>query len=111
MFDINVGGVVNGLLAFLPGLRERKSGYILNTASAAGLLTIPAAAAYVASKHAVVGLSETLYRELEATRSGIDVSVLCPAHPWIASRQRGQGRALDELVARHGAGGCLQAGL
>ena len=79
MFDINVGGVVNGLLAFLPGLRERNSGHIVNTASAAGLVTIPAAAAYVASKHAVVGLSETLYRELVATKSGVGVSVLCPA--------------------------------
>lgn len=79
MFDINVGGVVNGLLAFLPGLRQRKSGHIVNTASAAGLVTIPAASAYVASKHAVVGLSETLYRELMASHSGVGVSVLCPA--------------------------------
>jgi short-subunit dehydrogenase len=79
MFDINVGGVVNGLLAFLPGLRARGQGHIVNTASAAGLVTIPAAAAYVASKHAVVGLSETLYRELKATDAGVGVSVLCPA--------------------------------
>lgn len=79
MIDINLYGVVNGLLTFLPGLRKRGCGYILNTASAAGLVTVPAAAAYVASKHAVVGLSETLYRELEASNSGIGVSVLCPA--------------------------------
>jgi NADP-dependent 3-hydroxy acid dehydrogenase YdfG len=79
MFDINVGGVVNGLLTFLPGLRDRLSGYIVNTASAAGLVTIPAGSAYVASKHAVVGLSETLYRELEASKSGVGLSVLCPA--------------------------------
>ncbi|MGV1791842.1 SDR family NAD(P)-dependent oxidoreductase [Rhizobium sp. A37_96] len=79
MFDINVGGVINGLLVFLPGLRQRKSGHIVNTASAAGLVTIPAASAYVASKHAVVGLSETLYRELVASRAGVGVSVLCPA--------------------------------
>jgi short-subunit dehydrogenase len=79
MFDINIGGVVNGLMAFLPGLRARGGGHIVNTASAAGLLTIPAASAYVASKHAVVGLSETLYRELLASESGVGVSVLCPA--------------------------------
>lgn len=79
MFDINVGGVVHGLMAFLPGLRARNSGHIVNTASAAGLLTIPAASAYVASKHAVVGLSETLFRELVATQSGVGLSVLCPA--------------------------------
>ncbi|MBO9707164.1 MAG: SDR family NAD(P)-dependent oxidoreductase [Caulobacter sp.] len=79
MIDINIWGVVNGLLAFLPGLRARRSGHIVNTASAAGLLTIPAASAYVASKHAVVGLSETLYRELEAAETGVGLSVLCPA--------------------------------
>lgn len=79
MFDINVGGVVNGLLAFLPGLRERNAGYIVNTSSAAGVVTIPAAAAYTGSKHAVVGISETLYRELAATHSQVGISVLCPA--------------------------------
>jgi len=79
MFDINVGGVINGVLTFLPGLLERNEGHIVNTASAAGLVTIPASAAYVASKHAVVGLSETLYRDLTASRSHVGVSVLCPA--------------------------------
>ncbi len=78
MFDINVGGVINGLLAFLPDLLEKNDGYILNTASVAGILTVPGSAAYVASKHAVVGLSETLYRDLKAAGSGVGVSVLCP---------------------------------
>lgn len=78
IIDINLYGVVNGLLAFLPGLKAAQSGYIVNTASAAGLLTIPAAAAYVASKHAVVGLSETLYREFKASDCGVEISVLCP---------------------------------
>lgn len=79
MLDINIGGVVNGLLAFLPGLRERASGHILNTASVGGLISMPANAAYVASKHAVVGLSETIYRELEADGGDVGISVLCPA--------------------------------
>lgn len=79
MLDINIGGVVNGLLAFLPGLRERASGHILNTASVGGLISMPANAAYVASKHAVVGLSETLFRELEADGGDVGISVLCPA--------------------------------
>jgi NAD(P)-dependent dehydrogenase (short-subunit alcohol dehydrogenase family) len=79
IFDVNVYGVVNGLLAFLPGLVERDGGYIINTASAAGLLGVPGGAPYVASKHAVVGLSESLYRELKATGSSVGVSVLCPA--------------------------------
>lgn len=79
MLDINIGGVVNGLLAFLPGLRDRGSGHILNTASVGGLISMPANAAYVASKHAVVGLSETLFRELEADGGDVGISVLCPA--------------------------------
>lgn len=79
MLDINIGGVVNGLLAFLPGLRDRASGHILNTASVGGLISMPANAAYVASKHAVVGLSETIYRELEADGGDVGISVLCPA--------------------------------
>lgn len=79
LIDINVWGVVNGIMSFLPGMRARKSGYILNTASVGGLLSMPANAAYVASKHAVVGLSECLYRELQADNSGVGISVLCPA--------------------------------
>lgn len=79
VLDVNLYGVVNGLLAFLPGLVLRNSGYIVNTASAAGLMGVPGGAPYVASKHAVVGLSESLYRELRAMKSSVGVSVLCPA--------------------------------
>lgn len=79
LIDINVWGVINGITSFLPGLRARRSGYILNTASVGGLLSMPANAAYVGSKHAVVGISETLYRELQADGSGVGISVLCPA--------------------------------
>lgn len=104
MFDINVGGVFNGLLAFLPGLRERNSGHIINTASAAGLVTIPAASAYVASKHAVVGLSETLYRELIASRSGVGISVLCPAlvrTNIMSSETAGKSTDADAMKSSH----------
>jgi short-subunit dehydrogenase len=77
-FDINVYGVVNGLLTFLPEMMRADSGHIVNTSSVAGLLTVPGSIAYVASKHAVVGLSETLYRELNAAERAVGVSVLCP---------------------------------
>jgi NAD(P)-dependent dehydrogenase (short-subunit alcohol dehydrogenase family) len=50
----------------------------VNTASIAGLGAIPYLAAYTASKHAVVGISESLYKELEARGSAVRVSVLCP---------------------------------
>ncbi len=77
VFDVNVHGVANGVRAFAPRLVAAGSGHVVNTASEAGLVTTPMLAAYCASKHAVVGLSETLYRELEGT--GVGVSCLCPS--------------------------------
>lgn len=79
VFDVNLNGVLHGILTFVPGLVERDSGYVVNVASAAGLLGIPGGAPYVASKHAIVGMSESLYRELRATKSAVEVSVVCPA--------------------------------
>lgn len=78
VLDVNVLGVVYGIRAFLPIMREQGVGHIVNTASMAGLGAAPGIAPYVASKHAVVGLSESLYRELEMTGSPVGVSVLCP---------------------------------
>jgi short-subunit dehydrogenase len=103
LIDINIWGVVNGLRAFLPGLRARKSGYILNTASVGGLLSMPANAAYVATKHAVVGLSETLYRELKADGSGVKISVLCPAlvRTAIAGTREVNGQKVSAIDSPH----------
>ena len=76
-FGINVLGVVRGIKAFLPHMIERGSGYIINTGSVAGLFALTGEGApYIASKFAVVGLSEAL--ALYARPRGIGVSVLCP---------------------------------
>jgi NAD(P)-dependent dehydrogenase (short-subunit alcohol dehydrogenase family) len=75
---VNLMGVVHGIQAFLPGMVERNEGIILNTASMAGLVTSPGSVHYAAAKHAVVGLSEALYRELKFNNSAVDVTVLCP---------------------------------
>ncbi len=75
-FDINVLGVAHGVLAFVPRMLEAGIGHVVNTASQAGLATNVICGMYAASKHAVVGLSEALYRELEDTPIG--VSCLCP---------------------------------
>ena len=76
-FSINLLGVVRGIRAFLPHMLERGSGYIINTGSVAGLIALTGEGApYVASKFAVVGLSEAL--ALYARPRGIGVSVLCP---------------------------------
>lgn len=73
---INLLGVVRGCRAFAPHLIERGSGYIVNTASVGGLAASTIGTAYVTTKHAVVGLSESL--SLYLRPKGITVSVLCP---------------------------------
>ena len=74
---VNLWGVVHCMHAFLPGMVD--SGYVVNTSSVDGLVTVPNAAGYVAAKHAVSALSETVYRELEEAGSSVGISVLCPA--------------------------------
>ncbi|MFJ9173983.1 SDR family oxidoreductase [Streptomyces sp. NPDC102360] len=76
--DVNLLSVVRSNLVFLPVLLEQGSGHVVNTASTAGLLPygfdrLP----YTATKHALVGLSESLALYLRPR--GIGVSCLCPA--------------------------------
>jgi NAD(P)-dependent dehydrogenase (short-subunit alcohol dehydrogenase family) len=78
VLDVNVLGVVYGIRAVLPVMQEQGIGHIVSTASHAGLNGAPGIAPYVASKHAVVGLSESLFLELELTGSPVGASVLCP---------------------------------
>jgi NAD(P)-dependent dehydrogenase (short-subunit alcohol dehydrogenase family) len=79
VLGVNLWGVVHCLQAFLPGMLERDSGHVVNTSSIDGLVTVRNATSYVAAKHAVTALSETLYRELEEAGSSVGISVLCPA--------------------------------
>jgi NAD(P)-dependent dehydrogenase (short-subunit alcohol dehydrogenase family) len=77
IYDINVLGVVHCIRAFLPAMRKAGGARkIVNVASAAGFSPLPNMAAYAASKHAVVGLSEVLAQELHETE--ISVLVVCP---------------------------------
>ena len=70
-------GVIRGIHAFLPRMIERRHGYIVNTGSVAGLVALTGEGApYIASKFAVVGLTEAL--ALYARPFGIGVSLLCP---------------------------------
>ena len=75
---VNLGGVVNGLQTFLPRIRAHgEGGHVVNTASLAALVPMPAQfVIYVAAKAAVVTISETIRAEL--MRENIGVSVLCP---------------------------------
>ena len=74
---VNFWGVVHGVETFVPILQQQgQGGHLVNTASMAGLVGMQWLGIYCASKFAVVGLSESLYRELKP--QGIGVSVLCP---------------------------------
>jgi NAD(P)-dependent dehydrogenase (short-subunit alcohol dehydrogenase family) len=77
---VNLLGVANGVRAFVPAMVEAGRGHVVNTASIAGLTPIPGGGngAYSASKHAVVGLSETLRVELDDVAPDVGVTVLCP---------------------------------
>jgi NAD(P)-dependent dehydrogenase (short-subunit alcohol dehydrogenase family) len=79
--DVNLLGVAHGIRAFVPRMIEQGEGHVVNTASAAGILTGPAMAPYFATKHAVVALSESLHFDLELTGASVGVSVLCPE--WV----------------------------
>ena len=76
IWDINLMAHVYAARAVLPGMIERGEGYLLSTASAAGLLTQIGSAPYAVTKHAAVALAEWL--SITHGHQGIKVSVLCP---------------------------------
>ena len=75
--------------AVLPGMVERASGYLVNTASAAGLLTHINSATYSVTKHGAVAFAE--YLSINYTPKGIRVSVLCPQAVRTAMTQGREG--------------------
>ena len=109
---VNLWGVIHGLEAFLPRMiAQKEGGHIVNTASMAGLVATRGLGVYNTSKYAVVGLSETLAKDLKP--HGIGVSVLCPmgvatqirdserSRPTALRNSEGPGRAEPvELMGR-----------
>ncbi len=77
VIDINLWGVIHGCRAFVPRMRDRGRGAIINVASLAGYLPLPLMGPYAATKAAVIALSEALCAELAS--SGVTVTVLCPS--------------------------------
>ncbi|HSD09771.1 MAG TPA: SDR family NAD(P)-dependent oxidoreductase [Candidatus Binatia bacterium] len=97
VMNVNFWGVVHGVEVFLPRLIEQnEGGHIVNTASMAGLVGMPSLGVYCASKFAVVGLTESLHRELAGT--GVGASVLCPmiVNTQINSSERNRPKELQD---------------
>ncbi len=109
VLGVNLWGVIHGVRTFVPILLQQHEGHIVNTASVAGLVAAPFMGAYNASKHAVVGISETLHHELAITGARVRVSVLCPG--WVntgiamSERNRPAHLAIPEPTAEQAAQG------
>jgi len=77
VLDVNVLGTVNTMRAFVPGMRDRGWGRVVNIASMAGKDGNPSLSIYSASKAAVIGLTKSVGKELATT--GVLVNVIAPA--------------------------------
>ena len=102
MFDqviaVNVKGVFLGLRHVLPVMLAQKFGAVVNTASVAGLVATPGMPAYVASKHAVIGLTKTL--AMEGGRHGITCNAIVPGIIGTEAFHMANAAMNDRIAAR-----------
>ena len=85
VIGVNLWGVIYGHHSFVPiMLGQNVEAHVVNVASAAGLVSVHASAAYQVTKHAVVALSENSYYALKQQNAKVKVSVLCPG--WVRTR-------------------------
>lgn len=107
VLGVNLMGVAHGVRVFTPMMLAAAQadpayqGHIVNTASMAGLLSMPNMGVYNVSKHAVVSLSETLFQDLGLVTTQIGASVLCPffVPTGIAQSQRNRPSPMRESGA------------
>ena len=109
VLGVNLWGVIHGLRAFVPILMQQPQGYVVNTASVAGLVAGPFMAPYNASKYAVVALSETLHHEMAMMAPHVKVSVLCPG--WVRTRIADSARNRPDAIAEDAAAESVISGL
>lgn len=77
VIGVNLRGVMHGSRLAAGRFVDRGAGHVINIASLAGAFPFPGVATYCAAKHAVVGFTQALHRELEG--SGVDVSIVLPS--------------------------------
>jgi NAD(P)-dependent dehydrogenase (short-subunit alcohol dehydrogenase family) len=78
VLGVDLWSVIYGIKAFLPLIKRSGEGHVVNTASTAGLQSSPSIGPYNVAKFGVVAITETLRLELEAEKSPVSASVLCP---------------------------------
>lgn len=103
IIDVNLRGVVHGVVAAYPQMIRQGGGHLVNTASMGGLMAAGLLTSYVATKHAVVGLSLAL--RSEAAAHGIGVTVVCPAAvetPMLDKGEIGRVRGRDYYLKGQG---------
>jgi short-subunit dehydrogenase len=76
MIQVNVTALTELTYLFLPGMKARKSGGIINVASMAGITSIPYFSVYAATKAYVLNMTEALWKELDG--SGVHITAVCP---------------------------------
>jgi len=77
---INLSAAFHAIRAALPGMKARRFGRIINTASAHALVASPFKSAYVSAKHGIAGLTKTV--ALEAATFGVTANAICPGYVW-----------------------------
>ncbi len=95
--DVNLRGVVHGVVAAYPLMVRQGHGHIVNTASLAGLVPSPMLTPYGMTKHGVVGLSTGL--RMEGAAHGVRVSVVCPGVIDTPLLDKGNPPDLDQVTA------------
>jgi NAD(P)-dependent dehydrogenase (short-subunit alcohol dehydrogenase family) len=111
-WQVHVMAHVHAARAVVPGMRARGEGYLLNTASAAGLITSLPSATYAVTKHAAVALAEWL--AIRHGDAGVRVSVLCPQAvdtPMIRDRAGAAAAANDGVIDADALADCVVEGM
>jgi 3-hydroxybutyrate dehydrogenase len=93
---INLSAAFYAIRAALPGMKTRKWGRIINTASAHALVASPFKSAYVAAKHGIAGLTKTV--ALETATYGITANAICPGYVWTPLVEK---QIPETMAARH----------
>lgn len=102
LHEVNLHGVFLCMKHEMAAMRAGGGGSIVNIASVLGVVAAPFASAYVASKHAVIGLSKAA--ALEGATDGVRVNALCPGFIDTPLLRREAGDRIADIIARHPVG-------